>query len=300
MKRRPPPPVTAWLADLHAQGRSRRTLEAYELDLREFAVWLRRDPAEASPADLRAFLLAMADTGLSAATRARRAVALRRFYDWLVLTGQLPSSPAAGLRPPRVARRLPHFLTAEETTRLLGAVQPGLRGLRDRAILLLGLHSLRVSEVSALDLDDLAYLDRAQLRVRRKGGTPVLKDLTAEASAAVDRWCRSRPPCPSPALFVPLPPRGRRPRLQPRSIQRIFKAAAARAGIEKPVSFHTLRHTIATALADAAVPLQEIQDLLDHASPATTRIYAQVSRDRLRSALQAGMSVLFHGSRVRR
>ena len=287
-----PLPVLAFLADLSASGRSRRTLEAYELDLRELCGWLRKDPLEASQEDLRAFAAAMDRAGLSVATRARRTVAIRQFYRWLLRMGRISSDPAADLAPPRVRRKLPHFLTGDEIRVLLQAIPGDARGERDRAIILLGLHGLRVGEVARLDLADLAYMDRGQIRVTRKGGTQVLKEVSAELRLALEAWLQVRPPCPSPALFVPLPPRGPDCRLSARRIEQLFREHCRAAGIAKPVSFHSLRHSIATAMADAGIPLQEIQDWLDHASPATTRIYARVSRDRLRDALRAGMEVL--------
>jgi integrase/recombinase XerD len=287
-----PSPVLAFLADLSASGRSRRTVEAYELDLRELCAWLRKDPLEASQEDLRAFAAAMDRAGLSVATRARRTVAVRQFYRWLLRTGRIPIDPAADLEPPRVRRKLPHFLTRDEVRALLQAIPGDARGERDRAIVLLGLHGLRVGEVVRLDLGDLAYMDRGQIRLTRKGGSQVLKEVSGELRLALESWLRLRPPCPSPALFVPLPPRGPGCRLSARRIEQMFREYAVAAGISKPVSFHSLRHSIATAMADAGIPLQEIQDWLDHASPATTRIYARVSRDRLREALRAGMQVL--------
>lgn len=286
------PAVDRWLAHLAAAGRSARTVDGYRRDLRDYLDWLRRDPLAATRGDVEAYALAMHRAGLGPRTRARRLAAVRAFYRWALAQGLVRDDPARFVPPPRVPRGAPRFLTPDEVQALLLAARPdGPRGVRDRALLELGLHGLRVGEVVGLDLDDLVYLDRGQLRVRRKGGAVRLVELAERAVWALRRWLEERPPCPSPALFVPVPPRPPH-RLTARQVQARFRRLARRAGIDRPVSYHQLRHTLGTALADAGVPLQEIQDLLGHASPATTRIYTQVARERLREALRAGLEAM--------
>jgi integrase/recombinase XerD len=287
-----PSPVQAWLAHLAAQGRSARTVDGYRRDLLDYLRWLGRDPLGASRRDVEAYALAMHRAGLAPRTRARRLAAVRAFYRWAVSQGVVADDPARFVSPPRLPRGTPRFLLPAEVQALLAACRrDDPRGVRDRAAVELGLHGLRAGEVVSLDLDDLVYLERGQLRVRRKGSAVRLVELAPRAQAALRAWLEERPRCPSPALFVPIPPR--RPyRLTVRQLQARFRALARRAGIERMISFHSLRHTLGTALADAAVPLQEIQDLLGHASPATTRVYAQVARHRLRDALHAGLEAL--------
>lgn len=291
-----PPIIDRYLEWLSSAGRSPRTVSGYRLDLGVYLGYLggmrQRDSLEATRADIEGYAVWLNRRGLSARTRARMLAAVRGFYQWAATSGILPTDPSASVRPPRVARGLPRFLTADEVHALLFACPTdSARGVRNRAILELGLSGLRVSEVVSLDLDSATHLERSQIAVRRKGGDFRTVELADRTVHAVRAWLEIRPPCPSPALFIPVPPR--RPyRLSSRWVQVMFSRLARRAGIQRRVGFHSLRHTLGTALADAGVPLQEIQEILGHASPVTTRVYVQVARARVRAALRDGLRVL--------
>lgn len=221
---------------------------------------------------------------LAPATRARRLVAIRQFYEYLRRVGRLEVNPAQPIAPPRLTKRTPKWLTPEEVRALRHAIPGDDRGVRDRAIVELGLQSLRISEVLGLDLDDL-YLDRRQVRITGKGGDEYLQPITDVAISWLELWLRRRPNCASQAIFVPIPPRGTRPRLTARAVEGLLRGHLTRAGIRRPLTFHSLRHTVGVMLADQGVPLQFIQDLLRHRSPATTRVYTQVARERLAEVL---------------
>jgi len=283
--RKPSPLLQEWADDLAARNQSPRTIRGYLTDLRQFAESIRHRPLEAVRAeDVRRFSHAMQRSGLRPRTRARRLVALRQFYAYLVRTGRLKASPLEHLELPRISRAtVPRFLRPAEVGRLRAVIPETPRGRRDRALVELGLSSLRVSEVVGLQLDDL-FLDRGQVRITGKGGGQYLQPVTAAAVRALERWLAVRPRCPSPFVFTSLPPRGTRG-LAYESAERILRTYLKAAGITRPLSFHALRHTVGVTLADRGVPLEYIQDLLRHADPRTTRIYTSVAPERLQEVL---------------
>lgn len=279
------PLLEEWAGDLASENKSPRTIAGYLVDLRQFQHFLRDSDLMAVRAeDVRRFSHTMTRAGLQPRSRSRRLVAIRRFYDYLVRTGRSPHSPAQEIRPPRAKPRAPNFLTPQEVQALRRAIPGTDRGIRDRAVIELGLQSLRISEILGLDLDDL-FLDRQQVRILGKGGGEVLQPITEAGVRAVEAWLRRRPPCRSPALFIPLPPRGPQTRLHYTTVEKLFHTYLRAATITRPLRFHDLRHTVGVTLADRGVPLQFIQDLLRHRDPKTTRVYTSVARERLAEVL---------------
>lgn len=279
------PLLEEWAGDLASENKSVHTVAGYLLDLRQFQEFLRgRDFTSVGSDDVRRFSHSMTRAGLQPRSRSRRLVAIRRFYGYLVRTGRLLQNPALDVRPPSVKSRTPNFLIPEEVQALRRAIPGTDRGVRDRAVIELGLQSLRISEILGLDLEDL-YLDRRQVRITGKGGHEVLQPITDAGVRAVEAWLVRRPPCRSRALFIPLPPRGAQTRLHYTTVEKAFRSYLKAAGITRPLRFHDLRHTVGVTLADRGVPLQFIQDLLRHRDPKTTRIYTQVARERLAEVL---------------
>ncbi len=147
---------------------------------------------------------------------------------------------------------------------------------------------LRVFEATGLDVSDV-HTDRAQVRLIQKGGDEVFHQITPDAIEALTAWLRVRPAVRSDALFVPLPSRGRSPRLTERAVENLVHHYARLAGIHKRVTFHTLRHTVGQKLADEQYPLQDIQDYLRHKHPSTTRVYVERSARRLDHIAREGL-----------
>ena len=185
-------------------------------------------------------------------------------------------SIADQLEPPRRPERLPRYLNEEETHRLFDAVRPSSR---DSAIVhVLAFGGLRVGELCSVELDDLD-LDRNLLHVRSgKGDKDREVVLDDRARAALDRYLADRAlgGTPSTRLFP----------VGPVTVERIVRSAAARAGIERRVTPHMLRHTLATALLSRGCDIRYIQKLLGHASVATTQIYTHVDTQSLRAAYE--------------
>jgi integrase/recombinase XerD len=274
------------------RGLSRNTLEAYRGDLLQLGRFLEEhhlSALDASPADIGDFLTQLA-TGdddhrpASPATIHRKSACLRSFYRHLRREGLRESDPTATLSAPRRSRKLPQVLTRGEVEKLLS--QP--RGtdphaLRDRALLeVLYAAGLRVSEATALDVDDVD-LDDGVVRAFGKGSRERLVPIGRSARRALGAWLvRGRPdlagPRAGPALFL----NAQGSRLTRQGCWKILRHHARRAGLEGAVSPHVLRHSFATHLLAGGADVRSVQELLGHASLATTQVYTMVTAERLR------------------
>ncbi|ATD73109.1 MULTISPECIES: site-specific tyrosine recombinase XerD [Gordonia] len=270
--------VSSYRRDLE---RYRRYLESRDIasidavteeDVREFLVDLRRgDPDAGFPP--------LADSSI-----ARTVVATRRFHKFAVDEGMVATDVAQAVRPPRPARRLPKSLPVDEVLAILEAAgaEDHPRALRDRALLeFLYSCGARISEATSLDIDDLD-LDTRAVRLRGKGGKERLVPLGGPAIDAIDAYLvRGRPALVSratPALFL----NARGGRLSRQSAWQVLVTAAERAGLDKAVSPHTLRHSFATHLLDGGADVRVVQELLGHASVTTTQVYTLVTVNTMR------------------
>ena len=217
---------------------------------------------------------------------ARTLSAVRTFHRFAVREGMVEEDPTAGVVRPRLPRALPHPLTIDEVTAVIEVPGPDRPvGLRDRAILeLLYGAGLRVSELTGLDVDDVD-LEEGSVRVFGKGSkerdVPVGR-MAREAVAAY--LTRGRPALASArsrsALFL----NARGGRLTRQSCARLVDAHARAAGIRRTVTPHDLRHSFATHLLEGGADVRVVQELLGHASVATTQIYTLVTTEHLRMA----------------
>jgi integrase/recombinase XerC len=239
---------------------------------------------------LRDYLAYLLEQGVVKASIVRKLSAIRSFYRYLAREGILPKNPIEQAASPRLDRRLPSFLTVEETVSLLKAPDLNtLQGLRDRAIMeLIYAAGLRVSELVSLDIEQV-NLDTREIRVWGKGSKErvVLMGELADR-ALIDYLENSRPELlgekkKEAALFLN---RGGE-RLTGRSVQKMLGRYAKIAGIEKKVYPHLLRHTFATHLLDGGADLRVVQELLGHANLSTTQIYTHVTQSRVKKAYMA-------------
>lgn len=304
-----PPLVAEWLAALKAWGLSPKTCKNYGSDLVQFTRYLAGPLESARLEDITGFAEAMDDRGLDARTRQRRLVAVRQFYQYLVDRGHITASPAVRVRLPKISsERIPDFLTDAEIVAVRGAFaraareaatpEDRARAIRDRALFECGLASLRVAEVLGIRLDGLLRLDHHQVKIRAKGGKERLQQLPDDAVAAIKAWQAVRPPCRSPYLFVAMRTRGTRALHYVRVeqiIRRYYRLAGVTRELRRP--FHALRHTAGTKLGERGFPLQDIQDILNHADPRTTRIYVRLGGQRLRDVVRRGLRFPHPGRR---
>jgi integrase/recombinase XerC len=239
---------------------------------------------------LRSWLAWQQVTGRSRTTLARRATAVRVFTAWLTRTGRIPTDVGASLRSPKTRQTLPSVLRQDEAAELIAAAA-GLAddgspvGLRDTAMLeLLYATGVRVGELVALDIDDV---DRGRnvVRVLGKGRKERTVPFGLPAARAIDAWLTGgRPrllaPGAGPALFVG----ARGARIDQRAVRTVVHRRIADVPGAPDIGPHGLRHTAATHLLEGGADLRSVQELLGHASLATTQLYTHVSTDRLRQA----------------
>jgi integrase/recombinase XerD len=282
------------------RGLARNTLAAYGRDLDRYVAYLAaagvRTAAEIGEAHVTGFLAAIrtGDDGravLTASSSARAVVAVRGLHRFLLLEGEVAGDPAGDVRPPAPPRRLPKAITVAEIGRLLEAVaRPGTpASLRDRALLeLLYGCGARISEAVGLDVDDVD-LENGLVRLLGKGGKERVVPVGSFAVAALEAYAvRVRPDLAgrgrgTPALFL----NTRGGRLSRQSAWVVLQATAERARLAGRVSPHTLRHSFATHLIEGGADVRVVQELLGHASVATTQIYTKVAPEMLREVYAA-------------
>jgi integrase/recombinase XerC len=270
------------------------TVRAYVSDvagLLEHAARLgHRDVAALDLRTLRSWLAHQQVTGHSRTTLARRATAVRVFTAWLARTGRIPVDVGASLRSPKARQTLPPVLRQDEARELVDAAarladDGSPLGLRDSAMLeLLYATGIRVGELVALDVDDLDP-GRHVVRVFGKGRKERTVPFGTPAAQAVEAWLtRGRLQLVAPgagaALFVGA--RGRR--IDQRAVRTLVHRRIAEVPGAPDIGPHGLRHTAATHLLEGGADLRSVQEVLGHASLATTQLYTHVSTDRLRQA----------------
>ena len=287
-KSRGPGPIDRFLdAVWMERGLSPNTLAAYRADLTALDRWLEQNNSELATAgrsELLAFMAYRVQAGARPRSTARQLSSFRRFYRHLVREGSLPEDPTAQIAMPKVGRSLPRSLTEEEVEALLAAptVSDPL-GHRDRTMLeVLYATGLRVSELVNLKLSQV-NLNQGVLRIVGKGDRERLIPLGEEAV----RWVQQFLQGPRVEILLErqtdyLFPTRRGDRMTRQAFWHIIKRYAKKAGIDKELSPHTLRHAFATHLLNHGADLRVVQMLLGHSDLSTTQIYTHVARERLK------------------
>jgi integrase/recombinase XerC len=275
---------------------SEHTVAAYRRDLTQLATFLerqRRSLAVATYPELRRFLAQQASLGYARSSIARRVGAIHTFYRWATARGLIEHDPSALLGRPKVANRLPSVLRPREAAELVETPEIGedatdlerAFALRDRAILELMYGSgLRVAEVAGLTVDRLD-LARGRVTVMGKGSKEREVPMSDPAREALDTYLRGgrgRLSDGSSAAFF----NRRNHPIGPRDIRRLVGRYAERSLGGRHVTPHTLRHSFATHLLEGGADIRAVQELLGHASVATTQRYTHVSRTRLFEAYE--------------
>ncbi len=268
---------------------SPRTLTAYRREVRRFAEFAgeelgRKGPGEVGAGDVRAYLAHLRSSGLAPRSVQRALASLRSWFRFLHGEGLVAANPAELVPHPRVERRLPPTVPAEVIGRMLDGMADTAAGRRDRAILeLLYGAGLRVGELVDLDLDDLDR-GRRLVRVSGKGRKERIVPFGTKALEAMEAYLPERALWRAGKVLEdgdPLFVNQRGSRLSDRSVRRILNAAVTRTAGLYGLHPHALRHAFATHLLEAGMDLRAIQELLGHASLATTQIYTHVDLARL-------------------
>lgn len=295
-------PLDGWEEHLRLQrGLSVHTVRGYVGDVVSLLEHLRRRAgdgvrvAELDLATLRSWLALGRTTGKARSTTARRSASARSFTAYLRRAGEHPEDVGLRLASPRARRTLPGVLAADQARSVLEAAQQRVGeladdpvgvalALRDALVLeLLYASGVRVGELTGLDVDDVDR-ERNLLRVLGKGNKERSVPFGAPAAAAVNTWLtRGRPALATGSGGAALLLGVRGGRLDPREARRIVHAGVAAAPGTPDIGPHGLRHSAATHVLEGGADLRSVQELLGHASLATTQIYTHVTVERLRA-----------------
>jgi integrase/recombinase XerC len=289
--------VAAFARHLRSErGHSEHTCRAYLGDVSDLLAFTADrgvgDLRDLHLSDLRSWLAQLSDRGAARATVARRAAAARAFLRWAQHTGRIDSDPSLRLVAPRRTRTLPGVLRQEEATGLLDVAAVAADDddpihLRDLAVLeLLYASGIRVGELVGLDIDDVDF-EADVVTVMGKGAKERSVPFGGPARVALKAWLEGARPrvavaTSGPALF--LGRRGRR--VDPRQVRSAVHAMLSHVPGAPDLGPHGLRHSAATHLLEGGADLRAVQEMLGHASLATTQIYTHVSVERLRTSYQ--------------
>ena len=271
------------------QGLARNTLSSYRGDLVQFAAWLsehgKKSLIESDRADIQSYLaVRILHDHAKPRTTARLLSSMKRFYQYALREGKIQIDPTLQIAAPKLSRLLPKSLSEADVEALLNApdVESPL-GLRDRAMLeTLYASGLRVSELIGLKVVQVS-LDMAVVKTLGKGAKERLAPIGEQALDWLTRYLREARPAllsgkSSDAMFVT----ARASAMSRQAFWYLIKRHAVIAGIDKPLSPHTLRHAFATHLINHGADLRVVQLLLGHADISTTQIYTHVARERLK------------------
>ena len=265
---------------------SPNTLSSYLRDVRQYLDWLGEEgisPTQALHADVEAYTRSMTARGKSAATVTRSQASLKSFYSWMMEIGQIGENPARGLSQTKVERKLPHILTSREVELFLEQPDPSdAKGCRDKAMLeLLYATGIRVSELIGLNLDNI-NLSAGFIRCANRGKERIIPLYQAAVRALQNYLDRVRPQMvehpDEKALFVNMSGE----RMSRQGFWKIIKHYQEKAGIQKDITPHTLRHSFAAHLLENGADLHSLQEMLGHADISSTQIYTQVVSQKLK------------------
>jgi integrase/recombinase XerC len=283
-----PSAVERYLTHLRTERRlAGNTLAAYSRDL-GLLIELAGERAlnSVANADIRRFIATLHGRGQSPRSLARTLSAWRGYYDWSGRTGARSANPCVGVKAPRAGRGLPEVLSPDDAVRLVSAPASDEAGVRDRALFELAYScGLRVSELTGLDLESIDG-KAGEVRVLGKGSKTRIVPVGEPALNAVAAWMPVRAKWARPgekALFV-----GRRGlRLAPREVQRRIKTWATAAGLTVDVHPHMLRHSFASHVLQSSGDLRAVQEMLGHASIASTQVYTHLDFQHLAKVYDA-------------
>jgi len=283
-----PDPLQQYLSWLRNERRlSTNTVGAYQRDGALLASLAGdRSLSSLDARDIRRFIAVLHGKGQSPRSLARILSSWRGFFDWLARKREVAANPCTGVRAPKAAKTLPRALSPDQAVRLVSVEDSTPAGLRDRALFELAYScGLRVSELTGLDL---SHVDREsrEVRVTGKGAKTRIVPVGAHALAAIDAWLPQRKEMAKPgenALFVGRAGR----RLSPREVQKRIKRWAAAAGLEVDVHPHMLRHSFASHVLQSSGDLRAVQEMLGHASIASTQVYTHLDFQHLAKVYDA-------------
>jgi integrase/recombinase XerC len=278
-------PLERWVARFldhlrHEKRLSAHTISGYRQDLQHLCQWCHEQPLsewrQLSQHQVRAYTASRHRQGISGKSLQRELSTIRGLFNYLLREEAAENNPAQGVRAPKVEKRLPATLDADQLGILLDAQADGPLELRDLAIMELFYSSgLRLAELVSLDLGEVDLRD-ATLEVTGKGAKTRRVPVGSKAVEAISRWLQVRGDLANAgesALFVSK----RGGRIHPRSIQQRLKQWALKQGAGRNIHPHMLRHSFASHILESSSDLRAVQELLGHADISTTQIYTHLN-----------------------
>ena len=268
---------------------SENTVESYMRDLRQFAHFILRQydvaPRKVAGTMIERYMAWLYEHGREKTSQARCLCGIRSFFNFLLVSDQIETSPAEFVDTPKFGRQLPDILTTDEIDRIIATIEMrSTKGLRDSAMLeVLYSCGLRVSELTSLRLSDL-FFGEGYIRVIGKGDKQRLVPISNAARDKIQLYLEERRSARSGEEVVFLNNRGGQ--LTRVMVFTILKRAVERAGIDKHISPHTFRHSFATHLLEGGASIRQVQEMLGHESILTTEIYTHLDSDHLRRTLE--------------
>lgn len=255
------------------------TIASYQRDLEGFVGYLSEqditDIRHASIHDIRAYIANCHRKGLAESSMQRLLSSLRSFYKHLIKNNQIGSNPAADVRAPKGAKKLPKVLDVDQVDRLLSGAQSSPLEMRDHAMMELMYSSgLRLSELVNLDLLDVD-LSAGQVKITGKGNKTRYLPIGQQAREALATWLELRDSIVNvgeTAVFI----NHRGSRLSQRAVQKRMREQAQKTALGVHVHPHMLRHSFASHLLESSGDLRSVQELLGHANISTTQVYTQL------------------------
>lgn len=263
-------------------------------DLRQFAHFILRQwdvaPHKVEEAMIERYMAWLYDRGREKTSQARALSGVKSFFNFLMISDKIESSPAEFVLTPKFGRQLPDVLTTPEIDRIIAAVDTSTpKGLRDCAMLeVLYSCGLRVSELTSLRMQDL-FFGEGYIRVIGKGDKQRLVPISATARDRIQLYLEKRRSARAGEEVVFLNNRGGQ--LTRVMIFTILKEAARRAGITKRISPHTFRHSFATHLIEGGASIRQVQEMLGHESILTTEIYTHLDHEHLRRTVEEHLPI---------
>lgn len=273
---------------------AQNTVEAYMRDLRLFAHFILRmydvPPAKVEEPMVQRYVAWLYDRGREKASQARSLSGVKSFFNFLLISDRIESSPAEFVLTPKFGRHLPDVLTTGEIDRIIAAVDGTTpKEIRDAAMLeVLYSCGLRVSELTSLRIRDL-FFGEGYIRVTGKGDKQRLVPISSTARERIHRYLEVRRSARAGEETLFLNNRGNS--LTRVMIFTILREAARRAGIEKKISPHTFRHSFATHLLEGGASIRQVQELLGHESILTTEIYTHLDDSHLRQTVEEHLPI---------
>jgi integrase/recombinase XerD len=252
--------------ELRLRGFSQKTIDTYLFYNRKFLEFIKKSPMEVTKDDIKSFLSRKIEEERTARTLALIRAALKFFYD------EILNKNIVDFATPKIEKKLPTVLTREEVKKLITAT----KNVKHRLILMLLYSSgLRLSELTNLKVGDLELNERIGWVRGGKGARDRLFIISRKLVEELKKYIENKKT--DDYVFS-----GRMGKLSDRAVQKIVKMTAKRAGIEKKVSAHVLRHSFATHLLESGEDIRRIQELLGHANLSTTQIYTHLTREELK------------------